>query len=188
MEDKMEFEKEAKLYDYRTERKGGEDILYFNYNSAPYSPSLEDYPEVMERTVDALIENPNVTRIVLVQQKNYNYDFVETNYLLEIASLYVYLSKQEKILSHEKLVTTNEEFFTSRYNNLFSFLRFLKRDPVLAYQDLKRILIEARIFYERSEAHLKVDVGNYVRFLEKTGVFILICLSLTLFLIILLLG
>ena len=35
----------------------------------------EFYPEIMERTVDMLIENPGVSRIVFVQQKNYNYDF-----------------------------------------------------------------------------------------------------------------
>jgi archaeal flagellar protein FlaI len=163
----MEFEKEAKPYEYRTERKGGEDIIYFNYKGVSYSPSLENYPQVMERTVDSLIENPNVSRIVFVQDKNYNYDFIETSYLLEIASLYVYFMKQEKILSHERLVTTNEEFFPRRYNNLFSFLYLLKQDPVAAYYELKRILIEARVFYERIDSSLKIDQGNYVHFLEK---------------------
>ena len=92
----MQFEEGRSLYSYEVQRQGGEDILYINYLGAPYVPSLSDSPEVMERTVDALIENPNVSRIIFVQQKNYNYDFRETSLLLEIAQLYVYFVKQEK--------------------------------------------------------------------------------------------
>ena len=71
----MVIKQKKELYSYEVERKGGEDILTFNYNGAPYSPSLSDNPEVMERTVDALIENSNVSRIMFSQSKNYNYDF-----------------------------------------------------------------------------------------------------------------
>src|SRR3989344_1494055 len=103
------------LYSYEVRREGGEDILYLNYLGAPFVPSLSESGEVMERTVDALIENPNVSRIVFVQQKNYNYDFRETGFLLEIAQFYVYLVQQEKILSREKLMLGHEDFFPSRH-------------------------------------------------------------------------
>jgi len=112
------------LYSYEIQRKGGEDVLYINYLGAPYVPSLSDYPEVMEKTVDALIENPNVSRIIFVQQKNYNYDFNETSYLLEIAQLYVYLVKQEKILSQEKLITNRENSFPKDIMKSFLFCFF----------------------------------------------------------------
>ncbi|NCN86587.1 type II/IV secretion system ATPase subunit [archaeon] len=152
---------------YTVERKGSEDILYMDFKTAKFSPSLSDNPIVMEMVVDALIENQNVTRIIFVQEKNYNYDFRETNYLLEIASAYVYFTRQEQILSHNKLVTTHEEFFPKRYNELFTFLSYFKRDPFLAYFELRKILIEARIFLNKCPTELKSDQGNYVRFLEK---------------------
>jgi len=95
----MQFSKEAPIYSYESHREGGEDVLYFNYLGAPYVPSISDSPEVMQRTIDALIENPNVSRTVFVQQKNYNYDFSETEILLELARLYVFFLKQQKILS-----------------------------------------------------------------------------------------
>ena len=92
----MQFKQETKPYSYEVQREGGEDILYINYLGVPYVPSLADSPEVMGRTIDAVTENPNVSRIVFVQQKNYNYDFKETALLLEIAQLYTYfLSKKE---------------------------------------------------------------------------------------------
>ncbi|MCK5624547.1 type II/IV secretion system ATPase subunit [Candidatus Pacearchaeota archaeon] len=156
-----------KLYSYEIQRKGGEDVIYINYLGAPYVPSLSEYPEVMERTVDALIENPNVSRIVFVQQKNYNYDFNETSYLLELAQLYVYLVKQEKILSQEKLVTNYENFFSQRYNEVFSVLLLLKRDPLAAYSELKKVIINSKIFLDKIGPEYKADQLNYINLLEK---------------------
>jgi len=123
----------------------------------------------MQRTIDALIENPNVSRIIFEQEKRYNYDFTETNYLLEISGFYVFLEKQEKILSHAKLVTTEESRFSNRYNKMIMFLDYLKKDPLLAYFELRKYSIEARIAYEKATPQLRADYGNYVRLLE--GIF-----------------
>ena len=159
--------KEKELYSSEIIRKGGEDLLYINYLGAPYVPSLADYPEVMERTIDALIENPQVSRIIFVQQKNYNYDFKETSYLLELAQLYVYLIKQEKILSQEKLISTNPEFFSQRYNEVFSFLLFLKRDPLAAYFEIKKLILNAKILLDKLNPAYRNDQTNYIRLLEE---------------------
>ena len=165
--DKMQFNKENKLYSYEVQRKGGEDIIFINYIGASYVPSLSEHAEVMERTIDVLMDNPNVSRVVFVQQKNYNYDFKETALLLEIAQFYVYLVRQEKILSQDKLITNHEEFFTRRYNDVFSFLLLMKQDPVTAYNELKKIIIEAKIFLNKTIDEYKTDVMNYINFLEK---------------------
>ncbi|OGJ12137.1 hypothetical protein A3K62_00215 [Candidatus Pacearchaeota archaeon RBG_16_35_8] len=164
----MQFKEGTPLYSYEVRREGGEDILYVNYMGAPYVPSLEDSPEVMERTIDSLIENPQVSRIVFVQQKNYNYDFKETEMLLEIAQIYVYLLKQEKVLSQEKLINPGfEQFFSKRYNEIFSFLFMLRQDPIAAYSDINRLNIEAKISLEKKTERVKADQANYVRLLEK---------------------
>ena len=163
----MQFNKETKLYSYEIQRKGGEDIIFINYIGAPYVPSISEHAEVMERTIDVLMDNPNVSRVVFVQQKNYNYDFKETAFLLEIAQFYVYLVRQEKILSQEKLITNQEEFFTRRYNDVFPFLLLMKQDPVTAYNELKKIIIEAKIFLNKTIDAYKTDLMNYINFLEK---------------------
>jgi len=163
----MKFEKEEALYSYEVKREGGEDVLYINYMGAPYVPSISEYPEVMERTIDSLIENPNVSRIIFVQQKNYNYDFKETNYLLEIAQVYIYLLKQEKILSPEKLVTSNADLFSKRYNEVFSFLYLLKKDPFAAYFQLRKIILEGKVLLDKIGTLLKSDQKNYLSLLEK---------------------
>jgi len=155
-----------KLYGYEIKREGGEDILYFNYLGAPYVPSVSESGEVMARAIDALAENPNISRIIFVQQKNYNYDFEETSMLLEVAQLYTYLVRQEKILSKEKIGAL-EQFFPKRYNALFTFLLLLKQDPLAAYSELKKILISARILLEKLGPGFRSDQANYVGFLER---------------------
>ncbi|HJZ18895.1 MAG TPA: hypothetical protein VJ208_02220, partial [Candidatus Nanoarchaeia archaeon] len=160
----MQFQKGAVLYSYEVQREGGEDIVYVNYLGAPFVPSLSDSNEVMERTIDILIENPNVSRIVFVQQKNYNYDFKETSMLLELAQLYVYLIRQEKILSQGKL---QSRFFSQRYNSLFTFLFLLKRDPISAYAELKKIIVEANILSDKIENESKAEQKSYIFLLEK---------------------
>ena len=163
----MQFKVGTPLYDYEVQREGGEDVLYMNYLGAPYVPGLSDYPQVMGRTIDALIENPNISRIVFVQQKNYNYDFNETTLLLEIAHLYVYLIKQEKILSQKKLITNNGQVFPKRYNEVFYFLFLLKQDPLASYSELKKMIVEANILLEKLNTGFKIDQKNYIFLLEK---------------------
>lgn len=155
------------LYSYEIRREGGEDILYVNYLGAPFVPSLAEYPQVMERAVNALIENPTASRIIFTQQKNYNYDFKETSYLLEVAQLYTYLLKQENILSKEKLSPLNTQFFPKRYSEVFSFLTLLKQDPVSSYFNLRKLLIQGRILTEKLDGPQRSDQENYVRLLEK---------------------
>ncbi|HJX50689.1 MAG TPA: type II/IV secretion system ATPase subunit, partial [Candidatus Nanoarchaeia archaeon] len=81
--------------------------------------------------------------------------------------LYVYFLKQEKILSYTKLVTNCEQFFSQRYNDLFTFLILLKQDPLSSYSEIKRLIIEAKIFLDKVEASCRMDQRNYLSFLEK---------------------
>jgi type IV secretory pathway ATPase VirB11/archaellum biosynthesis ATPase len=155
------------LYSHEVKREGGEDVLYINFLGASFVPSISDSPEIMERVIDLLIENPNVSRIILSQQKNYNYDFRETKYLVEIAQLYNYLMKQEKILSREKLSPGFDQFFAKRYNDMLSFSILLKRDPILAYFEIKKMIIEEKISYERFGVAYRASQISYVGLLER---------------------
>ena len=117
----MLFEKGAKLYSYEVRREDGENVAYVNYLGAPFLPNISKSPETLARMIDILIESPNISRIVLVQQRNYNYDSHEISLISEIASLYNFLIKQEKILSPEKL-GNNQIVIARRYAfmNFFS--------------------------------------------------------------------
>ena len=165
----MEFRKGTPLYAYEVLREGGEDVLYFNFIGASFVPSLAEDSRVMGMVVDSLIESPNVTRVVFVQQKNYNYDFKETSYLLEIAQLYVYLMRQENLLSTQKLApgSNDQRILSKRYNELFNFISFLRSDPIYAYHDLNRLIIEAKIFLDKLDVQDRNEQLRYISLLEK---------------------
>ena len=154
-------------FSYEIQRKGEEDILFVDFSKSSLPPSLTESSIVMEKTVDALLENPNVSRIVFSREKSYNYDFLETSYLLELANLFIRLVRQEKILSHSKIGGPNEQFFTRRYNSLFTFVRYLKGDPFLAHSELKKIIIEEKIFLKKLSGSSAQDQMAYLSFLEE---------------------
>jgi len=162
----MQFKKK-KLYAYEVERESGENVLYINYMGAGFVPSIADYPEVMSKTVDILIQNQNVSRIVFVQQRNYSYNFYQTALLLEVASLYNYLLKQERILSPERLIVNNQQEVSRRYSQTNFILNLLKTDPISCFLEVKRFLREERAVLDLTPIEFKGDQMNYIRLLEK---------------------
>ncbi|MBW2647962.1 MAG: type II/IV secretion system ATPase subunit, partial [Deltaproteobacteria bacterium] len=132
--------------------------MYVNYLGANFVPSLIDSAEVMGRTVDNLREDPNIARIVFVQQRNYSHDFGQVKMLIEVGHLFDFLTKQEKIVSPEKL-----SHLGGLYYDAYAFLnRVINEifvvDPVRAYRELK-----GELFAQRA----KDENGEYVRILEK---------------------
>jgi len=158
----MVFKLNAPIYSTELQRKEGETILYINYLGASIVPSVADSAEVMGRVIDALIDNPEVSRVILVQQRNYNYPFEQVSMLLEIAQLYTYLLKQERILAPDKLgLFSGLEFVPQE---LSYFLSLLRQDPGSCYLEvLKKILLYKR---NSEDHHLMAYVGLLERLRE----------------------
>ena len=159
----MIFEKGAKLYAYEIVRESGENVAYVNYLGAPYIPSIAKSPEIMSKAIDLLIESPNISRLVLVQQRNYNYNSNQVNLLAGIASLYTFLFKQEKILSVEKL-SSDQRLVSQRYSFMNFFIQLLKMDPINAYKKISNALIE-----EKAASQAGQPDNTYRRLLEKVS-------------------
>src|SRR3989344_4289648 len=151
----MVFEKEIELYSYDVRRESGESVAYVNYLGAPFLPSIAKFPEVFSRVVDMLIESPNVSRIVFVQQRNYNYDGNEVKKLIEIANLYNFLLKQERVLSPEKLGGD----VTKRHSFMSFFMNLLRSDPLAAYFKVRNYLSDDSIKDDSYSYLLKKILG-----------------------------
>ena len=139
----MMFKKGAKLYSYEVRSESGENVAYVNYLGAVSIPSVASSPEVMGRVVDLLIANPNISRVVLVQQRNYNYSFEKIKLLSEIAQLYNIFMKEKKILSTERL-SSDPGLVSQRYDFLNYFLNLLRQDCVRAYVEIRSALADER--------------------------------------------
>ncbi|MEI6731168.1 MAG: type II/IV secretion system ATPase subunit [archaeon] len=131
----MIFKEGSALYSSEIEHQHGEDVLYVNYMAASFVPSIAENAMVMARTIDQLIENPNSSRIVFVQQRNYNYPFEQVSMLSEIARVYTFLLKQESILSPEKMALFGDA--QALYSEISYFMETLKKDPVKCYFELR---------------------------------------------------
>ena len=125
----MLFKPGTPVYSYEVIRELDSQALYINYLGALSVPSIAGDPESMERVIDLLIKSPNISRVVFVQQRNYSYSSDETFMLQEIANLYTFLTKQEKILSTSKLSIMNTTSLSKRYEDISYLLSLLKRDP-----------------------------------------------------------
>jgi archaeal flagellar protein FlaI len=161
----MVFEKRAPLYATDLERKGGENILYVNYMQEAAVPSVADDFVVMGRLVEALALNPRVSRVVFVQQRNYNYPFEQVDLLVGIAQLYNFLVKQEEILSPGKLQIFGN--FEDVHGDLVYLLDLLKGDPIGCYAELKNRLQNLRGQLGQGNVVNKGALMNYVRLLER---------------------
>lgn len=157
----MVFKEGAPVGAYEIENKQGEEILYVNYLRASLIPDLAENPMIMSHLVDVLAENPTVSRVIFVQQRNYNHSSEQIMMLSEIARVYVYLMKQENVLSAEKLSIFGN--VPNVYSELASMLSLLKQDPVMCYLELKSKVKKNREQIERGN----VASINYTRFLER---------------------
>jgi len=161
----MLFKKAAALFATEIERRQGENVLYVNYLGSPFAPSLSENPQVMARTIDSLAENPAVSRLVFVQQRNYSYPSEQILQLAEIARLYNFLAKQEEILSPRKLSMFGS--LPEVHEDLRYLLELLKRDPITACQELKKRTKELRQQMEQGPVQDQNSLANYTRTLER---------------------
>lgn len=157
----MLFKPGTPLYSVEVERREGESILYVNYLGAPSVPSIARSPEVMGKIVDSLSENPQVSRVVLVQQRNYHYPFEQVSLLVEVAHLVTFLIKQEKILSPERLGMFGD--LRRVYPEITGWAGLVREDPFAAYLWLKKKITNLQAVSTRLENHQIA----YLRFLER---------------------
>lgn len=161
----MMFKEGSALYAVEVERKQGEEIMYVNYLNAPFAPSLSDMPIVMARTIDSLQENPSVSRVVFVQQRNYHHGFEQVKLLIDIARLYSFLTKQENILSPERLSLFGN--LAEVHADLSYLLTLLKQDPLACYFEIRNRVQALRGQLSSGEVLNASGLLQYIRFLER---------------------
>lgn len=139
----MATNKKLKPGEYEIVKSGTEDLMRINYENFPYPPSIEGNAFVMADVIDKLAENPTVGRVVFLQRRYFEYNYEQTQLLIEIANIYSYLIKAKKVLKPEAMGTSFESpgILAERYALVRKIVfDLLKSDPLGAYVELKRIL------------------------------------------------
>ena len=124
------------LYSYEIELEGNKRNLVINCVGSLYYPSIEDNDFYMTLVITALVEVGYVSNIIFSSYRNYIYNEEQTEMLFDIAKIYSYLVREEKILSVNKLAPTEIEkkFLPDRMNTVREIvIELLRKDPVGAY-------------------------------------------------------
>lgn len=154
---------------YEVVREGEEITLRMDYSQMMDIPSIEDSAVCMARIIDLLVEVGRVTKIVLYQKRDYEYDYSQTTILFEIAKIYEELVKQ-KITFHdvyEPECPSAQACAVSRYAEVQRIIyRILKSDPLGAYVELKRILRKEIIKSEELEKPYLKCQKKYITFID----------------------
>lgn len=108
------------------------------------TPSIEDSEGAMAIVIDKLLEVKDVSRVILAETRENEYDFEQTQMLREIAYAYDRILNQDRLLSISKIESPNcERHAPRRLSELqFLILEVLRKDPIGAYVRLN-IMINA---------------------------------------------
>ena len=125
---------------YEVRREGEEITLHMDFESCTFFPSIEDSARTMAMVIDALAQVGTVTGIVILQKRDYEYDYTQAQMLLEIARLYKRFV-DEKLRSALLSDPKGRRFVESRYAELQDIIhRLMKSDPVSAYVEIRRLV------------------------------------------------
>jgi type IV secretory pathway ATPase VirB11/archaellum biosynthesis ATPase len=167
---------------YDVMKEGEDTVLRIDYENALEVPSLEDSEQCMADTIEKLMANRNVTKIIFSQKRDYEYDYAQTRILAEFSKVYLNMLKHKAVFDY-RAISINEQqpiimnSATQKYAELQNVIfNLIKKDPIGGYVELKRILRREKIELDKSidEIHTAmltryIQVVSYVlKSLEST--------------------
>ena len=147
--------------DYEFSKEGDDRVLRFDCEECSFFPSLEDNETVMAAVIEALMENPSTTRIVLQQKRDYEYDYEQTSLLAGIAKLKRELSRQRLFM----LDKTKPALYVKLKN---IFYHKLKTDPVAAYYELMVLRDQEHAKKDKVSSRVAIFLSRLVKLFEST--------------------
>jgi len=126
------------MAEYELIREGEDIILRINCEKLPYFPSIEEEPQMMAEVIETIAEAGTVTKIVLQQKRDYEYDDIPTQILSEIARIYKKLVQQKT--AYGIIIPECERYLGPKYVELQKTILYdLKTDPLSAYITFKKL-------------------------------------------------
>lgn len=140
------------MAEYEVIREGEDILLRINCETLSYFPSIEEEPRAMAMVIETIAEAGTVTKIILTQKRDYEYDYEQTELLVEIAKVYKRIAKQKITGLINPLC---QKHIGIKYIQLQNIIfNEIKTDPISAYEDLKRIS------YKESRALKKTELNS----------------------------
>jgi intein/homing endonuclease len=105
-----------------------------------YGSSIEDFPMCMAATINKLLETKKVTSVVLVRDREYEYDYEQVKMLLEIAKIVEDVSRGDIPISSLPKADLSKCYPEWETKLNYIVYDLLPKDPIGAYVKIKREL------------------------------------------------
>ena len=138
-------------------REGEEVILRINCEKVGIPSSIEDSGLAMSYVIDQIIENRDITKIILYEKRDYEYDFQQVSLLIEIAKVFINIIKNRNLVSYYGM-GEHDQVYSEIKKILF---QTLKSDPIGAYVELTRILRREQITKDSTKN------PNFIKLIDK---------------------
>ncbi len=166
----MAEKEEHGVFSLKVEHEGGETILRLDCETMLRVPSIENETLYMGKAVELLVENPDATKIVFSQKREYEYDYPQVHLLKEVAMLYNRLLRRSAEFSHAAIAAFGGGLDVNRaYNELHeAIFNTLKNDPVGAYLRFRRAARRERINLEKAITPAEQQaLQQYIKLIES---------------------
>jgi archaeal flagellar protein FlaI len=153
-------------------REGSETVIKVDAAGMGVVPSIEDEELFMAKAVDLLVENPGATKIIFVQQRDYEYEYPQVKLLAGIAAAYKRLAKRNEEFSILRLKSFGGAVDANKaYTEIHDIIHNrLKKDPAGAFVQAKRAIRRERILLEKlSDAGDRRAQYHYITLLENVA-------------------
>jgi archaeal flagellar protein FlaI len=126
---------------FNTFHEGENKILKISLEKANFPPSIEYSKICMGKVMDVLLQNQNISIIILNQQREYEYDYSQTHLLTQLAEVYKKLNHDERFLYASLVLDPqHERYIRGAYAEFQRIVnKQLKEDPFAAFVLLKRL-------------------------------------------------
>jgi type IV secretory pathway ATPase VirB11/archaellum biosynthesis ATPase len=141
-----------------------DNVVRINALNWVIEPSVEDSEAAMAVVIDVLQQVKNAERVILAETREYEYDYDQVRMLAEIAALQQKLLNETRIMSIERLGPREAESLKpKRMADLqFLLLEVLRKDPIGAYDRLKRMIAHETIAAEKALPDAKKIHTEYI--------------------------
>lgn len=117
-----------------------------------YGSSVEDSEFCMAKTIEKLFEVKKVSRIILAETREYEYDYGQVSMLLEVANAIQEIVRK-KIISIQNICAKGcDKCVSDRYTLLQDIINSARFDPVESYKRLVREIRHTKVRIERSDS------------------------------------
>lgn len=132
-------------------RQGEDVILRFDCEGLNDTPSIEDSSLYMSKVIEKLAKNPKITKIVFSQKREYEYEYNQTQMLVEIALIYNKLIREKNLFSYKNFNLYNSRLADGWYNEIQNlFYNTLKSDPIACFVELTRIIRRETVLSQKA--------------------------------------